>query len=507
MPCESSTRDIGDDAITRRKLIMLPHMFVGNVSSRQFPVSLLSGGMNQDVAITYEPSEEESLMGEWQYNFDGDWHSLSKAPRRHEQKAIKLYSTAILRYVPNADNKSYGSRVLEFFYSSSMEKNGIVVQIPISVTFNLAMLLVYPVPVTSSYSLVHHSPKTMEVMEDQFFATGIPISSLVHVHVPVPLMKNPIPLHLLPYVEQHQLDMFERSVKSMEQSRPVALVKSNTKDKGELKISFPDKNGMYILPTDNYYVPLDYTNASILFVPVENYHGLFVVNFEICSCLSGNMSNIKNLSLNVQVKPVNDQPQISSPLIFFPDLPYANADTTNNGHTVTDIVEAFAKDVESGPADLGMAIFTIPSSQELGHWQYQETPEGVWNDINLENTVNPFVLMKESEDEIRELDKQKVFHEKKTSSQQMIEEHFYTHQYMKQFNLDEAQSVKEKYGSLQLNTLRLDGAQKIRFLLSSDIWWRRSDAMKSAFLGFAVWDKSDESLLGLFFYFFIYLFM
>ena len=434
MPCGGSPISPKDnDETSERSIITLPHMFIGNMSSREFPVSVLSGG--QSIGITFEPSEQDQRHGEWQYNYDGDWHSLSNAPSRDKQKAVKLHNNAKLRYVPSQGSMNYGLRVLNFFPHSSVDRNGVIVDIPGLVSFEIALLLIHPIAVPSGYSLVHHSAATkkIEVQEDQFFSQGLPIADLVHVHVPIPMLKNPVPSHMLPFVDEHELEMFERSVKIMEQSRPVAVVRSDVKDKGNLRIYFPDPNtngSAYIVPTDDYYVPLDYANASLLFVPVKDYHGSFTVNLEICSCLAtagstggatNNNSisnlNITTISLTIDVLSVNDQPEVSSPLLFMPALPYADAITTSNaGYLVSDLINQQqssgaakfgVRDIETSSKDLGLAVFSIPESVEYGKWQYQAL-DGTWHDINnLQNDdVNPFVLVKEHEDRRQEMESQ-----------------------------------------------------------------------------------------------------
>ena len=402
-------------------IVTLPHMFTGNMTSREFPVSLLSGG--RSIGVTYEPSEQNQEHGDWQYNVDGSWYSLSKIPSRGKQKAVRLHGNAKLRYVPIQGSMDYGLRVLNFFLHSSVDRNGAIVDIPGLVSFEVALMLIHPIPVPSGYSLVHHSvaTKKIEVMEDQFYSQGLAIADLVHVHVPIPMLSNPVPSHMLPFVDEHELKMFEHSVKVMEQSRPVAVVRSDVEDKGSFHIYFPDPNengGAYILPTDDYYVPLDYANASLLFVPVKNYHGSFTVELEICSCLAtaGNVNNSDSISLAVDVVSVNDQPEVSSPLFFMPALPYADAvNTANSGYLVSDLIsqetkgdvsEFSAWDIETSSEDLGMAVFSVPESGKYGKWQYQ-TLDGTWHDINLQNDdVNPFVLMKESEDRRQEMEQQ-----------------------------------------------------------------------------------------------------
>ena len=489
-------------------------MYMGNATSQKFSVSMLSSG-RQDIGITYEPSEQDQQNGEWQYNFDGDWHSLSKAPSRDKKKAIKLYSNAWLRYVPRESSKSYGLRVLNFFPFSSMDKNGAIADIPSLVSFEIALLLVHPVPVPSGYSLVHHSSSTkkIEVQEDGFFSKGLPIASLVHVHVPIPMLKNPVPLHMLPFVDARELKMFEHSVKTMEKSRPVAVVKTDVKDKGSLHISFPapgTDGGVYILPTDDYYVPLDYANASLLFVPKKNYHGSFSVDLEICNCLavvanttSTNNNNITTLSIAIDVVPINDQPEVTSPLLYMPVMPYENATVKNDGYRIGDLISGrsssgkfAAKDVETSSADLGIAIFTIPQSQKYGKWQYQNLVGGSWRDIVIaQNEVNPFVLMKSTANN----QNQQTFGgvNKPTMN---IEKNFYTKDQVMQFNSISAEktAIEKKFRGVKMNLHLLNATQRIRFQLAGDLWWRRSDAMKSAILGFTVWDRSDGWAPGLY---------
>ena len=82
-----------------------------------------------------------------------------------------------------------------------------------------------------------------------------------------------------------------------------------------------------------------------------------------------------------------------------------------------------------------------------------------------------------------------------------VEEYFYSSEQLAHFNsrlTEEKTSIEETYGGLQLNTLLLNATQRIRFKMVGDVWWRRSDAMVSTFLGFAVWDRSDGMSLGLF---------
>uniref|UniRef100_A0A7M5VD18 REJ domain-containing protein n=2 Tax=Clytia hemisphaerica TaxID=252671 RepID=A0A7M5VD18_9CNID len=514
----------------------LHHMYVNEKTSKTFEIRTLSP---KGVGLIIG-DEQNAHMGDWEFTSDGNWYKLSKTAGLYQNKAIKIDPSEKFRYVPIPNYKGYGLRVLHFFESDASIRNGMTIDIPTDSDNTIAMLLIHPIPMKPDLTV--HQYRTYNVNEDTFLSKGVPIASFVHLPSLL-VIPDPIPDNYHPIVHYNELKMFEDSLKLFKNSLPVARVKTDLKQVGTLHISFPTKDykGVYLVPADNFYIPLD-RNASLVLVPHPDFYGQRDVVLEICYCLSGDYTNVQSVNLLVNVQPINDEPVVTSRSIYLPTLPYHNA-TESDGFLVSELASNnLVSDIDSG-SNLGIAVFMIPKSTKYGWWQYSNI-YNQWVNITVQNTADPFHINDELQEQGDEELKKRYEEEKKNQEKiDQIEankhkpptvmflkesskddgknakddgkngknDHGSEKNYENEYNMyphytneemdkdpryEEKQFLHDKYYGQLLNFISLRPEQKIRFKLNGNRFWTRSTAMNDVFLGFMFWDQSDGMPTG-----------
>jgi len=485
MPCGR------EQSVVASTIKTLPHMYAINQTSVSYPTTLLAD--SGKISIVNMADIIQQGFGDWEYNYDGIWHGLSEVPAKI---AVRLGHRSLIRYVPRPGFDRYGLRILNFFEDTQSDISvGDYMAIPSQVSIYLAMLLVHPVPVNSVFTIYPFEDE-YEVMEDQKYGLGIPISRFVHFNLPVVWNPIPIPERYLNFVQQEDYHQFQESVLLYKMSRPVAKVLTDLTDFGRLKIVFHRDDGVYLLPISRY-IPLDFKNTSLVFVPNHNVYGKFSIELGICRCLTGDEANMQNVTLPITVYPVNDSPMVPSQTILLPPIPF---EAENKGLLVSDIVNGFAYDPENDEY-LGVAIFSVPENKELGHWQFYDNNTDSWQDIIVENLLNPFKLLQShavgnSVDGMKagEKDDEEFYGYRK---KKRIE--YYTREELqRQESGADEMEAHQLYQGLTLNVLLLENTRRIRFQLYGDVLWKRSDGFTRSFLGFTFWDGSDGLYQGRF---------
>ena len=465
-------------------------MYASNQTSVSYSTTLLAD--SGIIGIVNMADSTQQAFGDWEYNYHGGWHRLSEMPAK---LAVKLGRKSLIRYVPKPGVGRYGLRILNFFEDTESENApGDFMAIPGKISMHLAMLLVHPVPVESNFIVNHQFEEEMEyeLMEDQKYGRGIPISRFVHAQSPVIWNPIPIPERYSHFINREDYRLFEESVQIFKMSRPVAKVNTDLSEIGRLKVVFNMDGGIYLLPTGKY-IPLDFKNSSLVFVPNQNIYGQFTIELSICHCLTGDEAGMQNVTLPVTVYPVNDFPTVSSQTTLLPPIPFDNAEVSNNSFLISDIVGGFAYDPENHE-HLGLAIFSMPDNQELGKWQYFDNNADSWLDIVVENQLNPFKILQpyvvgEAVDGMKASGKKnEEFYGYRL--QKNIE--YYTSEELQrqETGADEKEAYLLNQG-LTLSMLLLENDQRIRFQLSGDVLWKRSDSLSRSFLSFAIWDGHD----------------